>query len=52
MPRLLFFLVAAVFLSRILGHLPLVGPLFARTGFLGVLVTALLLSWFLARWGE
>ena len=52
MLRFVFFVLATLFLARVLGHLPFVGGLFARTGFLGLLITALLLSWFLSRWGE
>jgi len=52
MLRLLIFFVAAIFLSQILGHLPLIGGLFARTGILGLWITALLLAWGVSKWGE
>jgi tetratricopeptide (TPR) repeat protein len=34
------------------GVLPIVGPIFARTGILGVWITALLLAWGITRYGE
>jgi tetratricopeptide (TPR) repeat protein len=52
MLRLVAFIVLAMVLSRVLGVLPLVGPLFARTGIFGVWLTALLLSFAATRYGE
>lgn len=52
MLRFIAFMVVAVVLSRLLGWLPVVGPLFARTGFLGIWITALLLSWGFTKWGR
>jgi tetratricopeptide (TPR) repeat protein len=50
--RLAAFFVLAVALSAVLGHLPLVGPLFRHTGILGVLLSAALLSAVFTRLGE
>ena len=44
MLRLVVFFVTAAALAALLGHLPLVGPLFAHTGFIGILVSAAILS--------
>lgn len=44
MLRLVGFFLLAFLLASLLGHLPLIGPLFARTGLLGILLTAGLLS--------
>ena len=52
MLRLLGFFVVAWILSRVLAVLPLVGPFFARTGILGVWVSAILLSWALTHYGS
>lgn len=52
MLRLLGFFLVAWLVSRVLGVLPVVGPIFARTGILGVWITALLLAWGITRYGE
>ncbi|MEM7306192.1 MAG: tetratricopeptide repeat protein [Planctomycetota bacterium] len=52
MLRLIGFFVLALILSRVLGFLPIVGPLFARTGIFGIWITALLLAWWLSAYGE
>jgi tetratricopeptide (TPR) repeat protein len=46
-----FFLLAAI-LVRVLGHLPLIGPLFDHTGLIGILLAAGLISAVLTRIGE
>jgi len=50
--RLVGFFVLVLLLTSLLGHLPWIGPLFRSTGFLGILLSAALLSALLARWGE
>jgi tetratricopeptide (TPR) repeat protein len=50
--RLLGFFVLAVFLASLLGHVPIVGPVFRHTGILGILLAAALLSAVFARIGE
>lgn len=52
MARFVLFLVGAVLLARLLSVLPFVGGLFRATGFLGIWIAALLLSWALTRWGQ
>lgn len=51
MLRLLAFLLLAVLLANVLGQVPVVGPLFDRSGLLGVLLAALLLSGLFTRVG-
>jgi tetratricopeptide (TPR) repeat protein len=50
--RLVGFFVLAVLLASFLGKLPVIGPLFARTGCLGIWISAMLLSWAFTRYGE
>jgi tetratricopeptide (TPR) repeat protein len=52
MVRLVAFIVLAMILSQVLGVLPIIGPLFAHTGILGVLLTALGLSFAVTHYGE
>jgi tetratricopeptide (TPR) repeat protein len=52
MLRLVGFIVGAIVLARVLGALPVVGPLFARTGIFGVWIAALLLSWAVTHYGR
>ena len=51
MLRFVSFLVAAFLLSRLLGHLPVIGGFFRATGIFGVWITALLLAWLVTHWG-
>lgn len=50
--RVVLFFLGAWLLSRVLAHVPLVGPLFARTGWIGIWLAAMLLSFALTRLGE
>jgi tetratricopeptide (TPR) repeat protein len=50
--RLIGFFVLAAVLASVLGRLPLVGPVFERTGIFGILLAAALLSAVLTRVGE
>jgi tetratricopeptide (TPR) repeat protein len=50
--RLLGFFALAVVVAALLGHVPVVGPLFRHTGILGILLAAALLSVLFARVGE
>lgn len=52
MLRLAGFFVLAILLATLLGHLPVVGPLFARTGCIGIWISAMLLSWAFTRYGQ
>ena len=52
MLRLIGFFVGVVILSRLLGYVPLIGPLIANTGILGILLTAMLLSAVLTHYGN
>ena len=52
MLRLIAFFALALFLAQFLGHLPVVGPLFAHTGIFGVWITALGLSYLATRYGD
>lgn len=52
MLRLIVFFVLAAVLASVLGHLPLIGPLFAHTGVFGILISAALISAVVARVGE
>ena len=52
MPRLIAFFVLVLVLYSVLGYVPWIGPIFQRAGCFGVWVTAIALSWFLARYGE
>ncbi len=52
MLRLLGFFVLALLLASVLGHVPLVGPLFRHTGIFGILLAAALLSAGLTRLGQ
>lgn len=51
MLRLAGFFALAVLFAAVLGHLPIVGPLFRSTGIFGVLIAATLLSAFFTRLG-
>jgi tetratricopeptide (TPR) repeat protein len=50
--RLIGFFVLAAVLAALLGHVPLVGPLFRHTGLIGILIAAALLSFVMTRVGE
>jgi tetratricopeptide (TPR) repeat protein len=50
--RLVGFFVLAALLASVLGHVPLVGPLFRHSGLIGILVSAALLSAVFTRVGE
>jgi len=50
--RLIVFFVVAAVLAAVLGHLPLIGPLFAHSGLIGILISAALLSAVVSRFGE
>jgi len=50
--RLLGFFAVVIVLTTFLGHLPLVGPLFARTGIFGIWISAMLLGWAISAWGS
>ena len=52
MLRLVGFFVLAVLLASLLGKLPLIGPLFARTGCIGIWISAMLLSWAFTKLGQ
>lgn len=52
MLRWIGFLVCAVVLAQVLSALPLIGPIFARTGIFGVWIAAILLSWAVTHYGE
>ncbi len=52
MGRFLVFFILVLVLTRILGRVPVIGGLFARTGFIGIWITAILLSVGMTRWGE
>lgn len=52
MVRLIVFFALALVLAQLLGALPIVGPIFARTGIFGVWIAALALSWVATRYGE
>jgi len=49
--RLVGFLALAVVLAALLGHVPLIGPLFRHTGILGILLAAAILSALVTRMG-
>lgn len=51
MLRLLGFFVLAAVLASVLGHVPLIGPLFRHTGLIGILISAALLSALMTRVG-
>lgn len=51
MLRLVGFFALTLLLTSVLGHAPIIGPLFARTGILGILLTGLLLSAALTAFG-
>jgi tetratricopeptide (TPR) repeat protein len=50
--RLILFFVLAAALAFVLGHVPFIGPLFAHTGLIGILIAAALLSAVVSRVGE
>ena len=50
--RFVVFLFFALLLSQVLGALPIIGPLFARTGIFGVWIAAMLLSWLVTKYGQ
>ena len=52
MLRLVGFFVLVLILTSVLGRLPFLGPLFRNTGILGILVTAMLLSWGISYYGR
>ncbi|MFT5290457.1 MAG: tetratricopeptide (TPR) repeat protein [Planctomycetota bacterium] len=52
MGRFFVFFILVLVLTRVLGHVPVIGVLFARTGLIGVWITAILLSVGMTRWGE
>lgn len=52
MARLVVFFVVAYLLTLVLGHLPVVGPIFARTGIFGIWIVAILLSLGLTHYGN
>jgi len=50
--RLAGFFLLAIVLASLLGQLPLIGPLFARTGCIGIWISAMLLSWAFTKLGQ
>lgn len=52
MLRLVGFFVLSLLLATLLGHVPVIGPLFRHSGILGVFLAAALLSFTLSRLGE
>jgi len=52
MLRLVGFFLVAVLLARVLAHVPLIGGFFRATGFIGVWITAILLSLLINYWGR
>ena len=52
MLRVAGFFVLAVIVARVLGYVPVLGPLFDHTGFIGILLSAGLIAAVLARIGE
>jgi tetratricopeptide (TPR) repeat protein len=50
--RVLGFFLLAVLLAALLGHVPVIGPLFRHTGVFGLFAAAALLSYGATKWGE
>jgi len=50
--RLVGFFVLALLLATLLGHVPVLGPLFRHSGIFGIFLAAALLSWVFAKYGE
>ena len=52
MLRLIGFIVVAIVLTRVLGHVPLIGGFFRGTGLFGIWITAILLSLGMTHYGK
>ncbi len=52
MVRLIVFFVLTFVLASLLGHVPVIGPLFERTGCFGIWIVAIGLSFAMTRLGE
>lgn len=52
MLRLVGFVLLVLVLTSLLGHLPIIGPFFRHTGFIGLWITAIGLSWLFAYYGN